>query len=71
MADNTQSRNSTKELRRKAELKVASQPSPTAGTDVKRLLHELQVHQVELEMQNEDLRLAQQKLESIRTDRTD
>ena len=46
---------SAKELRRKAEEKVASQPSFTCETDAKHLLHELQVHQIELEMQNEQL----------------
>jgi PAS domain S-box-containing protein len=55
------------ELRRKAEEKAASQ-SATADAfsgkpDTKRLLHELQVHQIELEMQNDELRLAQVELE--------
>jgi len=54
--------NSAAELRKLAEEKVASQ-SPAAETfigelDAKRMLHELQVHQIELEMQNEELHQA-------------
>jgi len=54
------------ELRTKAEARVASLQADAEMVpgefDVKRLLHELQVHQVELEMQNDELRLANQAL---------
>ena len=57
------------ELRRKTGGKVASQ-SAVAGAcssdvDAKRLLHELQVHQVELEAQNTELQLSQHNLELL------
>jgi len=48
-------------LRRNAEDRLRIAPRPLTcpdETDVMRLLHELQVHQVELEMQNEELRSA-------------
>jgi ribosome-interacting GTPase 1 len=48
----------TVDLRTKAEEKVAVQASANGSLDdqdVKRLYHELQIHQVELEMQNEVL----------------
>ena len=49
-------------LRLNAEKQLKVKPkkpaAPEIESDVKRLLHELQVHQIELEMQNEELRRA-------------
>lgn len=58
------------ELRRQAEKRLgakatAGQP-PLSGIESQRLVHELQVHQIELEMQNEELRRARQELELSR-----
>lgn len=56
-------------LRARAEALLKSFPElgedPTSE-EVKTLLHELRVYQVELEMQNEELRLSQQRLEESR-----
>ena len=59
-------------LRRRAETRLrqrAGKNKSGAGVirstaDTQRLLHELQVHQIELEMQNEELRLARDKIEA-------
>ncbi len=58
-------------LRQKAEVKIkvndvesTKTPSPE---ETQRLLHELQVHQIELNMQNEELRSTQHELEAVRS----
>jgi formate hydrogenlyase transcriptional activator len=58
------------ELRRHAEEQLRKKSSdlhsPRTEADLRRLLHELQVHQIELEMQNEELRLVREELELSR-----
>jgi hypothetical protein len=58
-------------LRIEAEAKIANKPidlvNPQPGEELlHKLLHELQVHQVELQMQNDELRLAQNAMEESR-----
>lgn len=63
--------NSHSPLRARAETRLRQQAKgnkgasrPRSAADTHRLLHELQVHQIELEMQNEELRRAQDKMEA-------
>jgi len=54
-----------KDLRLKAEKNLAEQVFPDSSqVDAQKLLHELRVHQIELELQNEELRLVQTELEA-------
>jgi len=56
-------------LRRRAEEALRAKPATNgdlSGEEIQRLIHELQVHQIELEMQNEALRQTQEELESAR-----
>jgi len=56
-------------LRREAERTLKSSmlpPEEMPTEDAQRLIHELRVHQIELEMQNEELRNIQTQLEESR-----
>ena len=61
MKNKTASTPNGTELRHQAEEKLSARrkktapSSPPTEADTQRLLHELQVHQIELEMQNEEL----------------
>jgi len=58
------------DLRRRAEeawhVRGREMALPATAAAVERLVHELQVHQIELEMQNEELRHTQQEIEAAR-----
>jgi PAS domain S-box-containing protein len=69
MADPKKNPEEAAELRSQAEAALAARfpgVDATASGDVARVLHELRVHQVELEMQNEELRRAQAELDAAR-----
>jgi len=57
------------ELRKRAEANLKSQVTPPktmSDKETQQLIHELQVHQIELEMQNEELRKSQAEVEASR-----
>lgn len=68
MANDKKQEDRSAKLRREAEKKFAAQPPSSVDTDddMKRLVHELQVHQIELEMQNEELCQTNLRLEEAK-----
>lgn len=60
--------NSSNNLREEAEVRLSDAPATTERLRYsnKKILHELQVHQVELEMQNEALRQSQMEIDDAR-----
>lgn len=56
-------------LRKKAEARLGDSGNPAEGLsqeDIKALVHDYSIHQIELELQNEELREAQKQLEAVR-----
>ncbi len=65
---------SVRSLRRKAEQLLSEAPEKLAlmpELDLHKLVHELSVYQIELEMQNEELRKSQEQLEDSRSEYAD
>jgi len=63
------------ELRRRAEMRLSGKQTKTSPNrihaDSERQVHELEVHQIELEMQNEELREAREAMEALLEKYTD
>jgi len=69
MAENFASQENTADLRKRAEERLRKQSADLGAPAPQEswlMLHELQVHQIELEMQNEELRRTQVELEASR-----
>jgi diguanylate cyclase (GGDEF)-like protein/PAS domain S-box-containing protein len=74
MKSNKSEQKKPSELRRRAEEKLETKTtSPWVMSDMEtqQLIHELKVHQIELEMQNDELRKAQAELEESRSKYSD
>ena len=75
MTKNPKNTANAAELRRRAEARLKGQPAPPSTprteADTKRLLHELQVHHIELELQNTELQEARNKMETLLATYTD
>ncbi len=71
MGKQTEKKKTSSTLRNKAEARLRKQAGKTlremSTDDSHSFIHELQVHQIELEMQNEELRIAQESLEDSRS----
>ncbi|MFT4832407.1 MAG: PAS domain S-box-containing protein [Psychroserpens sp.] len=74
MAKMANKNNSDKELRKRAETKMGKlthSGKELSLEEAQKLMHELEVHQIELELQNQELRNTQYLLEEIRDQYTD
>jgi PAS domain S-box-containing protein len=75
MGKQTEQQKNASSLRKQAEVRLRKQTgkplSELSSDDSHTLIHELQIHQIELEMQNEELRTAQEALEDSRSKYSD